>query len=231
MIDTSIPILSDLNLISVSVRLVLSCLFGGIIGLERGQKRRPAGFRTYMLVCLGSALAMMTNQYASLLCGIHTDVSRIGAGVISGIGFLGAGTIIVTRNQQVKGLTTAAGIWACASMGLALGVGFYSAAIIGFILIVLSMTLLHNIDNIVYSSSKVMDLYVECQDARYIKEVIKYLRLQNVQVSTMDIIKNKSTIDNSISVIMTVKQATKGTHEKIVDGLTSMEGITFIEEL
>ncbi len=231
MIDTMFPILRDLNVVSVAFRLVLSCVFGGIIGLERGQKRRPAGFRTYMLVCLGSALAMMTNQFTLMIIGSGVDVSRIASGVISGVGFLGAGTIIVTRNQQVKGLTTAAGIWASASMGMAIGIGFYSGAIVGFILIVLSMTLLHKVDNFVYSSSKVMDLYIECQDARYIKEIIKYLRSQNIQVSTMDIIKNKSAVDASVCIIMTIKQASKGTHEKIVDELTNMEEISFIEEL
>jgi len=88
-------------------------LLGGILGIERGRKYRPAGFRTYMLVCLGTTIVMLTNQYVYERYG-GGDPVRMGAQVISGIGFLGAGTIIVTGHNQVKGLTTAAGLWAAA---------------------------------------------------------------------------------------------------------------------
>ena len=96
---------------SIVLRLTLALLLGGSIGLERGRKNRPAGFRTYMLVCMGAALTMLLGQYLSILAGkqgLQTDMTRIGAQVINGIGFLGAGTILVTQKQQVKGLTTAA---------------------------------------------------------------------------------------------------------------------------
>ncbi len=116
-----IQYLRELHFASVVVRLALAMLLGGCIGLERGRKRRPAGFRTYMLVCLGAALTVLLSLYEftmvtgpwSDICaeiGIKTDVSRFGAQVINGIGFLGAGTILVTGRQQVKGLTTAAGL-------------------------------------------------------------------------------------------------------------------------
>lgn len=112
--------LREMNVASVLLRLTVAMLFGGFIGLERERKRRPAGFRTYMLVCLGAALTMLLSQYESYMVthawhetameiGLRTDVSRFGAQVINGIGFLGAGTIIVTGKQEVKGLTTAAG--------------------------------------------------------------------------------------------------------------------------
>ena len=113
--------LREMNVASVLLRLTVAMLFGGFIGLERERKRRPAGFRTYMLVCLGAALTMLLSQYESYMVthawhetameiGLRTDVSRFGAQVINGIGFLGAGTIIVTGKQEVKGLTTAAGL-------------------------------------------------------------------------------------------------------------------------
>lgn len=126
--------LREINLASVCLRIVLSLIIGGILGLERGRKNRPAGFRTYILVCLGSTLVMMTNQYVYQVFGT-SDPTRMGAQVVSGIGFLGAGTIIVTGRQQIKGITTAAGMWTSACCGLAIGIGFYEGAIAGGIIV------------------------------------------------------------------------------------------------
>lgn len=138
----------ELNIASVLLRLVLAMAFGGMIGLERGRKHRAAGFRTYMLVCLGSALTSILSQYLfvqlgtvwveiAVTTGKQVDVSRLGAKVYSGIGFLAAGTIIVTGRQEVKGMTTAAGLWASACMGIAIGAGFYECVIIAFVLMFL----------------------------------------------------------------------------------------------
>ena len=108
--------------LGVATRLALAVIFGGIIGIERGRKRRPAGFRTYILVCLGASLAMCTGQYLFTVLGQTTDVSRLGAQVINGIGFLGAGVIFV-KDASIRGLTTAAGLWATAAVGMAMGAG------------------------------------------------------------------------------------------------------------
>ena len=127
--------LREFNFASVFLRLVLAMVFGGMLGIERAKKRRAAGFRTYMFVCMGATLAMMLGQYETELLaamwansieavGNKVDVVRFGAQVINGIGFLGAGTVIVTGRQEVKGLTTAAGLWASACAGLAIGAGF-----------------------------------------------------------------------------------------------------------
>ncbi|MBO5868173.1 MAG: MgtC/SapB family protein, partial [Oscillospiraceae bacterium] len=120
--------LRDISLMSVIIRISVAIIVGGLIGLERGLKNRPAGMRTYMVVCLGSCLIMLTNQYIFQATQLGDPV-RMGAQVVSGIGFLGAGTIIVTRRNQIKGLTTAAGLWAAAGVGLAIGIGFYEAAV------------------------------------------------------------------------------------------------------
>ena len=130
----------EINLLSVSLRLILALLFGGIIGLERGSNRHPAGFRTHILVCVGAALAMMTNQF--ILQQFDTgDPARLGAQVITGVGFLGVGTILVTGRHKIKGLTTAAGLWASACLGLAIGIGFYSGAIVAALIIFISLTM------------------------------------------------------------------------------------------
>ena len=138
--DSLLPLFDPIRGVSITallVKILLSVFFGGLIGLERGHKHRAAGSRTYMIVCMGAALTMILSQYESELLstnwrdfsdaiGIKTDVSRFGAQVINGIGFLGAGTIILTGRQEIKGLTTAAGLWASACMGLAIGSGFTS---------------------------------------------------------------------------------------------------------
>lgn len=120
--------LRDVTIWSVALRMTLAVVCGGIIGIEREYKRRPAGFRTHILICLGAAMTTLTSQYLYLVLGQYTDMARLGAQVVAGIGFIGAGTIIVTRRQRVKGLTTAAGLWAAAIIGLALGGGFYEGA-------------------------------------------------------------------------------------------------------
>ena len=114
--------LRELTLTAIIVRIVVAIMLGGIIGLERGMKNRPAGLRTYMLVCMGSCVVMLINQYTTQVFGTGDPV-RLGAQVISGIGFLGAGTIVVTSHNQIKGLTTAAGLWASACIGVAIGIG------------------------------------------------------------------------------------------------------------
>ena len=134
-LSSALEYLRGANLAATAFRLFLAMLFGGIIGLERGRRRRPAGFRTHILVCMGAALAMNISQYVAVTLGQTTDVSRLGAQVINGIGFLGAGTILVTGRQQVKGLTTAAGLWASACTGLAVGAGFYECVLIAFAMI------------------------------------------------------------------------------------------------
>ena len=161
-----------MNFVSVMFRLILAMVCGGMIGLERGRKRRPAGFRTYMLVCLGAALTMLLSQYEFAMVmgpwngiaqelGMKTDVSRFGAQVINGIGFLGAGTILVTGRQEVKGLTTAAGLWASACMGLAIGAGFYECVVLCTVLIFLCMRFLPAFENYLVEKARFINIYVE----------------------------------------------------------------------
>ena len=156
--------LREVNTLSIILRLTLATICGGILGAERGRKKRPAGFRTHILVCIGSAMVMITSQYMTDVLNISTDASRMGAQVISGIGFLGAGTIIVVGRNQVKGLTTAAGLWSCACMGLAIGIGFYEGAIISCIFLIGVVTVLHKADLYSRTHSKILDIYVEVQD-------------------------------------------------------------------
>ncbi len=186
--------LRELNIYSLTLRLVLAMLLGGMIGMERGKKRRAAGFRTYLLVSMGAALTMLLGQYFSDMLsstpgasGISTDLSRLGAQVINGIGFLGAGTIIVTGRQEVKGLTTAAGLWASACMGLAVGAGFYECVLLAFLLILLSIRVLPYIENYIIENSRNINIYVEFEAIDHIGGIIAQIKKQNVSILDVEI--------------------------------------------
>lgn len=137
-----IQTLKDLNIYSAAFRVFLALILGGIIGFERGYHRRAAGLRTHILVCVGSAMTPLIGIYSASVLGLGGDPMRVGAQVISGIGFLGAGTILIRKHEQVTGLTTAAGLWATACIGLAIGVGFYSAALFGFAAVMITISIL-----------------------------------------------------------------------------------------
>ena len=149
-------ILGEISIWSIMVRFILAFLCSGLIGMERARRRHAAGFRTYILVCIGSMIAIFTNQYIFEVYGTG-DVGRLGAQVISGIGFLGAGTILVTSRSQIKGLTTAAGLWVSACIGLAIGIGFYTVAIIGTIFALIAFVALPKLEkitkNVVHTAS------------------------------------------------------------------------------
>ena len=130
--------LADINAVSICLRVVLSMICGGVIGIERSRAHQVAGMRTYMLVCLGATVVMLTGQYMQNFFGTG-DPARLGAQVISGIGFLGAGGIISSR-EKIRGLTTAAGLWASACIGLSIGIGFYAAAIVFTIAVFLTLS-------------------------------------------------------------------------------------------
>ena len=122
--------LRDITILTVPVRMLFALLCGGVIGLERSYKNRPAGIRTHMLVCIGSTIASMTGVYLAVNRALPTDISRLGAQVVSGLGFIGGGTILVTKDKKIKGLTTAAGLWASGIIGLAIGAGFFEGALL-----------------------------------------------------------------------------------------------------
>ena len=234
--------LRELNMVSVTLRLALAMLSGGMIGLERGRKRRPAGCRTYMLVCLGAALTMLLSQYESAMIstqwaslaediGLRTDVSRFGAQVINGIGFLGAGTIIVTGRQQVKGLTTAAGLWASACMGLAVGAGFYECIVLAFILIFLCIRIFPIIDNFIQENAKIMNIYVEFESLDNIGTIINRIKKQDVQIFDVDIARGQEKRSRNPSAVFSVHLNQRKTHTQILSSLSDINCIYVIEEI
>lgn len=223
--------LEDLNLVSITVRLLLAVLFAGIIGIERGRKRRPAGFRTYIMVCVGASLTMMISQYAVKQGIVVGDTTRLGAQVINGIGFLGAGTIIVTARQQVRGLTTAAGLWASACMGLAIGAGFYLGAIATFVMILLITTLLNYFNNFLMSTARAMNLYIEYNHSGTINEILGLLKSNGIRVTDMHLTKTKAEDGIFSSVVLTIDTKKKIAQNAIIAELVAMENVRHVEEL
>ncbi|QHQ63050.1 MgtC/SapB family protein [Anaerocolumna sedimenticola] len=222
--------LRDVNTLSIMIRLSLAAICGGLIGYDRGRKRRPAGFRTHILVCIGSALVMITNQYIIEIMKYDTDPTRLGAQVISGIGFLGAGTILITGKQQVKGLTTAAGLWASACMGLAIGIGFYEGALIGCIFILGSMTLLHRFDAFVMSKTKLIELYVELVSVKSISKFFDFVRNNNMEITNVEIIKTR-TSEELVGLFVTIKQKEKHDHMKVLTLIGTLDDVVIVEEI
>lgn len=229
-------LLRELNLISMIVRVFLAVFIGGILGLERERKNRPAGFRTYILVCLGAALVMMTNQYVYLYYELGDPV-RMGAQVISGIGFLGAGTIIVTGRNKITGITTAASLWAAACSGLAIGIGFYEGAIICGVVIVFVMWGLQSFETWTRKHSKYMDLYMEYDGGKSsFGEFLEYARenrleVSNVQMSRTEFFHKEKGKQRTLSFTLTVVSDVKRTHAEVIDVLSKAKGIQYIEEL
>ena len=171
----------EINIWSIILRLFLAVICAGIIGAERATKRHAAGFRTYILVCLGATIVIMTNQFIFATFNMG-DIGRMSAQVISGIGFLGVGTIFVTSKNRIKGLTTAAGLWASACLGLAIGIGFYTLALVGTFMMIISLTVFPKIENFFTRRSRYLGLHVELEKRTDLKYLIDYLRENNINV-------------------------------------------------
>ncbi len=220
----------ELNIFSIILRLLLALVFGGLIGLERGADRHPAGFRTHILVCVGAALAMITNQYMVDLWPAQVDPSRIGAQVITGVGFLGAGTIILTGRNRIRGLTTAAGLWASACIGLAVGIGFYSGAVIGTILIYISLELLPHIERAVYRRAGNLALYIEVTDRSVFKTVMESLKDQGVTIEDMDFSRGSVLIEQGIGFSARLHLPRKVQPAAVISTLTAIDGVTLVDQ-
>ena len=228
----------DLNVLGILVRLVLAMVFGGAIGLERARKHRAAGFRTYMLVCMGAALTMMLGQYLYQMLAtrwtdtiLGVDVARFGAQVINGIGFLGAGTIVVTGRQQVKGLTTAAGLWASACMGLAIGAGFYESVLPGLVLILLCVWVLPKVENILVEKARSINVYIEFDHLDHIGEIIGCVKEQDVQIYDVDIERAQTENVQHPSVVISLRLNTRMAHSDFLAAISGLECIRMIEEI
>lgn len=217
---------SDLGIL---FRLLLALVAGLIIGIDREMKRRVAGIKTHVLVCLGAALVMITSQYMMNTFGFLGDPARMGAQVISGVGFLGVGTIIVTGRNQVRGLTTAASIWVCACMGLAAGIGFLKGVLMMLALLVFTLKVLGKLDIVVHRRSKTFDLYIEFKNNKGLTQFVDDMKTRDVKVNTIQIGKGESE-DDGPNAIVSIKIHERD-RQKFVDALRREKYVKMIEQL
>lgn len=175
------------SLTDVIVKLLFAVICGGMIGLEREHKRRPAGFRTHILICLGAAMTTLTSQFLCIQLKYDIDISRLGAQVVAGLGFIGAGTIIVTKHQRIKGLTTAAGLWTSGIIGLAFGSGFYEAGIATTVLILLAELLFSKLEFWMLRKSPEIMLYIQYNGKEALNQILDYCRKKNNKIINLEL--------------------------------------------
>ena len=216
---------------SVALRMLLAVLCGGIIGLERTFRRRPAGFRTHMLICLGAAMTTLTSQFLSGYMHYETDIARLGAQVVAGIGFIGAGTIIVTRHQRVRGLTTAAGMWTAAIVGLSLGAGFYEGGVIVTVLILVAELVFSKVERLVLRKSPEMNLYIRYEDSKAMERILNYLRDRRIKVLSMEITREKGSEKHKATAIFLLRLNKKIRRTMLPEHLAAIEGVASVEVL
>ena len=218
------------SILAVTIRLLFALIVGLIVGIDRERKRRVAGIKTHILVCLGAALVMITSQYMMERFGDVADISRMGSQVISGVGFLGVGTIIVTGRNQVRGLTTAASIWVCACVGLAAGIGFIEGVVIVLLLLVLTLKVLGKLDTIVRKGAKEVDLYIEFFDNKGLLTFCDKIKADGHKIVKMQIGKCESENDFP-NALFSIRTKDRNHVEKFAVELRRLKYVKSVEEL
>ena len=222
--------LRDFNLVTVTVRLLLAFIFGGVIGMDRERKGRPAGMRTHILVCLGASMTTMSGFFVVHTLGMESDPLRISAQVISGIGFLGVGTILITGRMHVKGLTTAAGLWTTASIGIALGAGFYEGALLCTVLSVIDISVLYRRENLLGSKTAVIEIYIELKDVDQTNHVVSLLSTEEYKVYKMQITPSRSGLANNIGIEALLRLDKTESKSEALNKISSLPEVAFALE-
>lgn len=216
------------NEIELIVRLVLACALGGLVGIERERTKHPAGFRTHILVCIGSALIMLCNLYIyeKYKYMVNIDPARLGAQVISGIGFLGAGTIL-KEGATVKGLTTAASLWAVAGIGLSVGLGFYQGAAVATVLVLITLMLFSKFENYINWNKRYALLKIKSVDRPgQIGKIGTELGSRDIQIEDISM---EPVDESTILIKVRVNRSKYDFGSELMDSLSKIEGILYVE--
>ena len=209
---------SEWTVENLIIRVVVSMFLGGIIGLDRGMKHRGAGTKTMTVVCLGATLVMLTEQY----------MNRLAAQVISGVGFLGVGTIIIS-NHRVRGLTTAATLWASATIGLAVGIGFVEGGVLITLVMLLSLHILPFVERFATRNSRYCNVIIDLEESRYLHVIIQDLKAAGVAVDSMEI--STSKIGDSISAYLILHTGKGMENTEIYEIITRSDKVESVDFL
>ncbi len=221
-----IDILQNYNLYSVMFRLFSSLIIGVIIGYDRSKKGSPAGVKTHSLVCIGASLVMLTGEFCNIKYG-QSDITRMAAQVISGIGFLGAGTILVTGKNQIKGLTSAAGIWFSACVGIAIGAGFYVGAFVAALMEVVIMNLFTKLK--IDDASDTIKFNLGYNNHLNLGELIKVIKESNAEVICVDHdLFSGFDVDANKYAVITIQMEDKDKTNQLFNDLTKAKGIIYV---
>lgn len=225
-----IMILNEYNEISILVRILLAMILGGLIGLEREKNKRPAGFRTHILVCVGACMTALIGFFVWHETGGVSDPMRISAQVISGIGFLGVGTILVKEHDHITGLTTAAGLWATATIGIACGCGFYIGALFGTLVVAVTEAVLFKLEARGRRKNRKVNLYVEIIRTERLNEYIDWfmegLKANNVLVCTP-----RTAIKGNVGLEVSLPFVSQEETKKVLEMIRSKEDVLFSMEI
>ena len=222
--------LHQVNLVSMPLRFAIAILGGGIIGMSRGKRQHAAGLRTHLLVCIGAASVMITSLYLAQNLGVPGDAFRMPAQVVSGVGFLGAGSILVTGKRHVTGLTTAAGLWASACMGLAAGAGFYEGALMMCVLIYIVLVSLNKLDATHVKASRVMNVYVELKSDVPLSVLLRELKSAGIQINDIQDLGSHGDETRGFLLELEIMRA-ELSHAAAAELAAHAEGVAFCEEM
>ena len=221
----------EMTFLGVAVRMLAAVLCGGMIGIEREVKRRPAGFRTHILICLGASVTILTNLYLYQALHLETDISRIGAQVITGIGFIGAGTIIVTKRRRVKGLTTAAGLWATSVIGLVCGGGYLEMALFASGMILVAELVLSRFEYRFAHKYQEVSLYIEYRHSDRIEQIMRILKSAGIKIDDLEITRVSEEEGQRYCAVIQIQLRSKHLDEEVIQRMHAIEDIINIEEL
>lgn len=219
----------DYNTISIIVRIFLAMLLGGCIGIEREKSKRPAGFRTHILVCVGSCMTALIGLFVWHEMGNMSDPLRISAQVISGIGFLGVGTILVKEHDHITGLTTAAGLWTTASIGIACGFGFYVGALIGTFVVAITSAILFKFEKRGRKKNRRINLYLEIQGTALLNEEIDLL-VQEFKAKNVLVVPPRTAVRGSVGLEVSLPYVGNEDTKAVLQALRKQEGVLFAME-
>lgn len=218
----------DYNYLSIFFRLIIAMIMGAIIGYERATKKSTAGLRTFSIVCVAAALTMIINEHLVDIYG-SGDPSRLAAQVISGIGFLGMGSIILTSRNQIRGLTTAATLWATAILGIAIGAGMIVTSFIAFVIMMFIIIMLSSISKRLEQYNQKITIYLEVDKNAGLQQIIEALNAEGFEVMQLEKHKASSVGDLIIQLDLDLKG--KYLHSDIIYRLGQLESILYIEEV